>query len=134
MSCVGYQSRLFPVCVNSLPHRLCLGLTLPQGAPFKMVLVGNCVSVYVGEPRSSACNAICACHRVVLQCNLLMNAFLVSTFTAPPPSTSLLHIYNHWSGEALLLCGWESPLKFFRISDSDSNEGRGAGNVTEHTP
>lgn len=34
MSCVGYQSRLFPVCVNSLPHRLCLGYTPPQGVAF----------------------------------------------------------------------------------------------------
>lgn len=48
LSCVGYQSRLFPVCVNSLPHGLCLGYNLPRGLLLKQLgLVGKCVCICV---------------------------------------------------------------------------------------
>lgn len=116
MSCVGYQSRLFPVCGNR--HRLCLGYTPPQGVAFKMTGLWweNCVFLL------SKVITVRTDHRVVLQCNLLMSAFLhlVSTFSPPPPPppllTSLLQIYSHRSGKvkAVLLCWRRSHWSRFQ--------------------
>ncbi len=71
MSCVGYQSRLFPVCVNRLPHRLCLGYTPPRGVAFKMTGLWweNCVFLCV---RLSYQPTVRTDHRVGLQRNLLI--------------------------------------------------------------
>ncbi len=139
MSCVGYQSRLFPVCVNRLPHRLCLGYTPPWGVAFKMAgLWWETVHVFLCATYQPT---VCTGHRVVLHYNLIMSEFLhlVVTFTPPPPAltntlTSLL--WSHRSGKvkAALLCCWESPLKLFPISNLAWAEKRGAGNMTAHTP
>lgn len=98
---------------------------LPRGLPLKWLDFGGklCVCLRVCS-YSSLYGSVRTGHGVVLHCNLLMSAFLhlVSTFIYPS------------SESAVLLCWWESPLKFFLITDLASTEGRGAGSVTEHTP
>lgn len=111
MSCVGHRSGLLPVWVN----RLCLGSPPPQGSLCKMALVGTCVSVCVTGLRSFT---VCVCHRVVLQ---RKRSYTWS---------------RHWTGLVLkhASAAGHFSLSLFPIGDGEPNKGRGAGNVTEHTP
>lgn len=99
--------------------------------------MGNCV--FECETSWSAYSMCCTGHRVVLQCNLLMGAFLhlVSTFT-PGVWTACYRFTvtaQKKSESFALLMGVACTLpKFFLITDLASAEGRGAGNIAEHMP
>lgn len=105
LSCVGYQSRLFPVCVNSLPH--CLGYLPPMGVTSKRLgLVGKSqgYQAYIAGVTG---------HKVwLLQFNLLIKAFVHLALIFPRAPTLQLawhrltkvkalfdrsHCWNSWS-------------------------------------
>ena len=109
MSCVGYQSRLFPVCVNCLLHRPCLGYTPPRGGCLlKMTgLWWETVDVFLW-----ACYqpTVCTGHTVVPQCNLLMSAFLHSVLTFNPSPAFLQSLVRKSENSFALLIGVDAEV------------------------
>lgn len=127
MSCVGYQSSLFPVCVNRLPHRLCLGYTPPGGVPFKTAGLWW-ESVFLSESYQPT---VCTGHRVVPQSNLLMSAFLHLVSTFPPIGQLAADSLAESSFSLRIRVDTEVGFQSVILA---SAEGIGAGNMTGHTP
>lgn len=131
MSCVGYQSRLFPVCVNRLPHRLCLGYTSPWGVAFKTA--GHWWEIVHVFLWASYQPTVCTGHRVVLQYNLIMSALLYPVLTPYTHIDQLAEdslVRKSESGFVYGSCHWN----WFQSVIWPQQRNKGAGNMTGHTP